>query len=191
MDSIACDAADGRLPSKRRLKCVGIDDDALCRAMQSMMFEVFLDADMTASVSLGAGEAEVEHFLDVAMGRRGIDFLPVEGEAIPADVVVIDQNMRFNSDRTGEPVDIYGTDLVLKLREGGFRGVACIFSGGGSVAGTIDDSPGVDLAFEKGAPLKEMSACIQRTAEARMRREGRATDGDSRSVLACALGSAG
>ena len=55
---------------RKQLVCFGLDDDALLRATHEIMFEAFLDADLSQSCSLGANEREVESFVDVALGRR-------------------------------------------------------------------------------------------------------------------------
>ena len=64
-----------------------------------------------------------------------------------------------------------GTDLCQQLHERGFRGVTCVLSGSDEeVIEQISSLPGVDMAFEKGASLKTIAACIRNKLQAKARR---------------------
>ena len=69
-------AGDGDMPAVTRGApggtepvCVGLDDEPMMRKVHRVLFQHFLAADMRRSCSLGATGAELECFLDVALGR--------------------------------------------------------------------------------------------------------------------------
>ena len=97
------------------------------------------------------------------------------GPPLQADVAVIDQNI-FIEEGKERVVQIVGTDLCQQLHARGFTGVTCVLSGSDEEAiEQISALPGVDMAFEKGASLKTIAACIRNRLQA-----------NARSVEACA-----
>eukprot|EP00965_Chrysotila_dentata_P096220 3179555-Pleurochrysis_carterae.AAC.1 len=94
------------VPPGEPLVCIGLDDNSLCRELHTLIFDVFLQADMVRSAALGQSRAEVTQFVDVAQGRRDASLLPVAAWAQrPADVVLLDECMRIDGVRcTGSQV---------------------------------------------------------------------------------------
>lgn len=126
--------------------CIGIDDSKMHRKVQSMIFKVFMHADKKRSGSLGETVTEMEAFVDVVMGKRTLTLEPAS--LPPADIAVLDQNIDYED----RGVSIKGSELALKLREAGFKGVVCILTG--ACSGQLRELaslPGVDFAYEKNA----------------------------------------
>ena len=149
--------------SSRGLRCLGVDDDKFSRAMQTVMFDVFLGADMKRSRCLGESLAETTVAVDVAMGMRDMWTLkPLEYPHAQVEVVFVDKNICYKE------TTVQGSDLCHQLYERGFRGVTCILTGSTEEeVADIARKPGVDMAFEKGANSKTIAACIRSKLQAK------------------------
>jgi hypothetical protein len=141
---------------RRKLRCVGMDDEDLPRMILRVLFTYHLDADLEASCAIGESAEEQEAFIDVAMGVRNPDLSYTEGEPVQADVVLLDENINESANPP-----ILGSLLSAELRMCGFKGIIVIFTGAPS--STIQDlrsQPGVDLAFGKEDGLPSIAAEI-------------------------------
>jgi hypothetical protein len=97
-----------------------------------------MEADMQLSTVICPKTSEEVDlfFADVIGGRRGDrsgdreETLVSTPALTPADVVILDQNIDLKGTENGT---IYGTDLALKLRTSGFKGLIVLRSGNSSV----------------------------------------------------------
>jgi len=143
--------------NSRQLRCVGIDDEDLPRMIHNILFSHYLNAD-PCSRSVGKTNEERAAFVDIVMGVRNADLSYTEGESVPADVAILDQNIA----ELDEP-PILGSLLCAQLRSVGFRGVTCILTGAPSAQiAQLRKLPGVDLAFDKGAGLPVIAAAVRK-----------------------------
>jgi len=95
---------------------------------------------------LGASMAEVDAFIDVAMGRA-----PARPGMTPraAHLIIVDQHLTFDVGADDE-IEMLGTNLVQELHELGFGGVVCMHSGALDYARLVQ-LPGVDMVVQKGS----------------------------------------
>lgn len=138
------------IPS-RKLRVVGLDDERIPRMIQSLFAKHHLKADMDASCMLGETKAEIESFIDVALGLLDAALNPTS--AAPADIVMMDENI--------SPPETLGSQLAIKLRRRGFKGIIAILTGASCThAEQIRKLPAVDFVFDKGFSLSKMAEAI-------------------------------
>jgi hypothetical protein len=141
---------------RRKLRCVGMDDEDLPRMILRVLFTYHLDADPDASCAIGQSAKEQEAFIDVAMGVRNPDLSYTEGEPVQADVVLLDENINESA-----IPPILGSLLSAELRMCGFKGIIVICTGApSSTIQHLRSQPGVDLAFGKEDGLPSIAADI-------------------------------
>jgi len=151
-----------RRPVTRKMFCIGIDDEDLPRLVHNILITHYLDAD-EASCSIGRTREERNAFVDVVLGLRLPDLSYPDGEAVPADVVLLDENI----DEHGDP-PLVGSLLCAELRMCGFRGITVVLSGApAEQIAHLRCMPGVDLAYDKSTGLPVIAAAITRLYEQR------------------------
>ena len=168
--------AAGRRP---RLRCVGIDDCALQRALFNEIFEHVLHADMSVSGAVGGTHEEQVGFVDYVLGNVDSCMCKLEAADVlrPADVVLVDQNIVRVHDGIQQPAAgtgrsmehpaiknqmLYGTDLIQKLRRAGFLGIACLYTSlGADEEDKFSSVSGIDLVINKGSGLKPFVTQLQ------------------------------
>ena len=156
----------------------GIDDVPLNKMMQEAVLFPALKADMIISSCIGETKAEQLGFFDFALGRVDKRLQPLQPPFRQADIIALDQNI----DLDGQP-HLLGTDLVVRLREAGFTGAACIISGGDPE----EAKPGVDAATTKGGIGAATFVARLLEALARRRAEAAASSGGHDGVAAAVV----
>ena len=139
------------------LRCIGVDDCRFQRALHELLFKNFLHAD-ARSHSIGATKEEQLAFVDVVLGRLTAQLHPVAPkDAVQMDIAIIDQNLTVDN-----MPHLLGHDLAEQLRQEGFVGVACIFSGSSDdELQDIRTKPGVDMVLSKCTPLPEVTMLLR------------------------------
>ena len=161
----------GETPVEQPLRCICLDDSALFRKVQKRLIKNFLRADMDGSAVLGETAADIDVFVEIALGRVDpVTRAPVTHRPLAhADLVVIDQDLDYDT------LSYKGTDIARRLNDEQFRGVCCLLTGAnlsgdqgqldeGKDIGTVrlDKCPGVDIAFEKGSLLKDIAVSLRK-----------------------------
>ena len=150
------------------LVCVGIDDDRGLREVQEMIFSHALNADMSASVSIGATGEEQNAFVDLALGRldRNLQLVPIAAQR-HADVALVDQNIHLE----GRSQCLLGSDLAVELHRQGFRGITCIMTGASiEEIERLGAIPGVDLVVSKMVHLPSLARDLRASLAAKRKR---------------------
>ena len=143
----------------------GIDDSLMSKTVQERVLFPMLGADMAISCCVGVTKEEQLGFLEFALGHVDKNLQPLQQPFRQADIVTVDQHI----DMDGKP-HVIGTDLVARLREAGFTGVACIISGGSPVeVARLEAMRGVDVATSKSNAMGE--DFVARVLEALTRRQ--------------------
>lgn len=129
-------------------RCYAIDDSAIMRSMLNFVFAK-LGAD-DASQVFGARPDDVEHLIAIAG----------EGDG-SADLVILDEHIvvpfREGSQTPGERT-VRGSALAQQMREGGFTGLLCLYSGESLINLRKMDAHGAcDLVLTKGNSPKVSS----------------------------------
>lgn len=159
---------------RRKLRCVGLDDEDMPRMILRVLFTYHLDADLDASCSIGESIQEQEAFIDVAMGVRNPDLSYTEGEPVQADVVLMDENINESANPP-----ILGSLLSAELRMCGFQGIIVIFTGApSSTIQNLRSQSGVDLAFGKADSLLSIAADITSLYDQRCAAAAQVEDAD-------------
>lgn len=156
-------ASKTRNGAKRRpLVCVGVDDTRMLRKMHTILFELFVGANMERSGSVGATIREIEAFADIALGGRDLELRPT---SLPqADVAIIDQNLCNDDDET---FLVKGEDIARKLRDMGYTGVICMLTGSNRAeVNRLSELPHIDLAFDKNSDLRIIAEHIHKLCHA-------------------------
>mmetsp|Transcript_16367 Transcript_16367/g.45702 ORF Transcript_16367/g.45702 Transcript_16367/m.45702 type:complete len:822 (-) Transcript_16367:231-2696(-) len=124
----------------------GVDDSAMMRRMLDTLSRSVLGCSADHCAMLGASMAEVDAFIDVAMGRA-----PARPGMTPraAHLIIVDQHLTFDVGADDE-IEMLGTNLVQELHELGFGGVVCMHSGALDYARLVQ-LPGVDMVVQKGS----------------------------------------
>ena len=151
-----------------KLRVVGLDDERIPRMVQTLLIKHHLHADIEASCVLGESEEEMIGFVDVALGHRDKHLHPNYNELRPADVVLLDENIRLP--------DILGSRLASALRQRSFTGVVVLLTAASaSKVAELRSIPAVDLVFEKGSSLTQIAAEILAEIE---RKRGKSVNSD-------------
>lgn len=138
----------------------------ICKGYQKLLLPL-MEADMQLSTVICPKTSEEVDlfFADVIGGRRGDrsgdreETLVSTPALTPADVVILDQNIDLKGTENGT---IHGTDLALKLRTSGFKGLIVLRSGNSSVQNIQEytASGAVDACLGKDGNHRELAAQI-------------------------------
>ncbi|KOO24980.1 hypothetical protein Ctob_006104 [Chrysochromulina tobinii] len=140
--SVAADSGDGltpEMPLKRPL-IYAVDDDALIREMlrETILYKLHADS---ASCVLGETSKDCRAVLELACAP-----------ACQADLIILDENLDY-------PPNTYskGSCMARQLRQRGFTGVICAFTGGSlEKQRELAENHSIDRVLNKGQPLQEI-----------------------------------
>jgi len=142
---------------EQKLKVVCVDDQRLLLHHMRTLCQHVLPVDMASSSWIGGNQAELDAFVDLALGRLDADMNPA-AEPRQADITILDQNLLLDNREY-----LVGTELVTELRAQGFRGKCLLVTASvGSQLVEIRNTAGIDAVMSKGDPriadsLKELA----------------------------------